>query len=604
MRKTKILAFALTVIMVLSMVSVSAFAAYEDPTFKHETTTYADAIASGDATLHAAIASTGSSWHANQVNVSSGQVKSTYPNMYHTMDGTDPVMLMTKYPGVKNYSKQVSGVWEGDYKNVAGKTSTELNAKVDEGNNAIKLFTGNEVTGTTFAGNVLVFTTVTKFLNFDSSFMLFYGCLKNNGTDATGKSFHSVSLTSDGDGQLSWNGQKLGIYLVKGVYYTITMALSDNGSAVVADIYLDGVQVANDLVYIGADKYATLKGFSYMYVNKMSGACSGVACPGETCPTRTQITDNPIGYYSADIGSNKFYTCEHCKDLVYMKSASFMSFKASYLAANPNFDYIGLYNSGNTVNGYDLTIDNGVLGLNYYLNLQSDVLADENAKVVFTTPRGEVQEKLVKDVAAETNGSYKFTATVSSVEMAKDITMEIKSGEKVYKVFMNGVASDTYTYSVKTYAEKLLSDATYGKIAKAMLNYGAYAQEYFKFDTENLANANCGYTTELSAVNNDVSNVSITGDAPAGTKAALVLDSNTSIVIYDKDGNKIGEKKGINSLQLDTEYTIELTGGTSVTVSVLAIGEKVLESDATSQSYKDLIKTLKLFSDASKELNP
>ena len=86
--------------------------------------------------------------------------------------------------------------------------------------------------------------------------------------------------------------------------------------------------------------------------------------------------------------------------------------------------------------------------------------------------------------------------------------------------------------------------------------------------------------------------------------AKLVLDTTTSIVIYDGEGNKIGEKTGINSLNLDTAYEIDCGASGKVTVSVLAIGEKVLASGTASAEYKALIKALKLFSDASKALNP
>jgi hypothetical protein len=179
--------------------------------------------------------------------------------------------------------------------------------------------------------------------------------------------------------------------------------------------------------------------------------------------------------------------------------------------------------------------------------------------------------------------------------------MEIVSGESVYNIYKNGTASEAYEYSVKDYAEKLLTNATYGNIAKAMLNYGAAAQTYFGFDTANLANANCAYTTELNAVTTTGSAVTITGTAPAGTKAALILDSNTTIVIYNAQGEKIGEKTGINSLSLDTEYTVAC-GDKEVKVSVLAIGEVVLASGTASENYKNLVKALKLFSDASKAL--
>jgi hypothetical protein len=221
--------------------------------------------------------------------------------------------------------------------------------------------------------------------------------------------------------------------------------------------------------------------------------------------------------------------------------------------------------------------------------------------VRFTTPRGKIQETRVASVTPEENGLYKLTATLSSVEMAGNVKIEIVSGDEVYDLYTDGVAYKHREYSVKAYAERLFDDIIYGKIARAMLNYGAYAQIYFGYCTDNLANANCAYTTELNAVTTTGSAVTITGTAPAGTKAALILDSDTSIVIYNAQGEKIGEKTGINSKNLDTSYEITCEGGT-VTVSVLAIGEKVLASGTTSENYKNLVKALKLFSDASKAL--
>ena len=120
----------------------------------------------------------------------------------------------------------------------------------------------------------------------------------------------------------------------------------------------------------------------------------------------------------------------------------------------------------------------------------------------------------------------------------------------------------------------------------------------FQQATANAKAAN--YTEAIAQVtSNDISAVAITGTAPAGTKASLVLDSNTSIVIYNAQGEKIGDKTGINSKNLDAEYTIECEGGVNVKVSVLAVGEKVLESGTASADYKNLVKALKLFSDAS-----
>ena len=185
--------------------------------------------------------------------------------------------------------------------------------------------------------------------------------------------------------------------------------------------------------------------------------------------------------------------------------------------------------------------------------------------------------------------------------MASAIKMEIVSGESVYNIYKNGTASKSYEYTVKEYAEAVIAGEfaeAVKNVAKAMLNYGAAAQVYFGYNTEKLASDN--YAEAIAQVtSNDISAVTITGTAPAGTKASLVLDSNTSIVIYNAQGEKIGEQTGINSKNLDAPYEITCEGGT-VTVSVLAIGEKVLESGTASAEYKNLVKALKLFSDASK----
>ena len=181
----------------------------------------------------------------------------------------------------------------------------------------------------------------------------------------------------------------------------------------------------------------------------------------------------------------------------------------------------------------------------------------------------------------------------------------------VFRSLLFLAAAITYVYNrivaktlFKDYAEELLGDATYGAIVKAMLNYGAYAQLYFAAKSGNqagtLANASCAYTTELDSVTVDVADPTQTG---TGKKVAkLILDTTTSIVIYDAEGNKIGEQTGISSKNLDTAYEIDCGTAGKVTVSVLAIGEKVLASQSVRDEYKSLIKALKLFSDASEAL--
>lgn len=249
------------------------------------------------------------------------------------------------------------------------------------------------------------------------------------------------------------------------------------------------------------------------------------------------------------------------------------------------------------VRGHSLTVDSGFLGLNFYLDLGGDVLADTSTVVKLTTPEGKTTETYLKDITPEPDGSYKVTAKVTSVEMAKNITLDVV-GVKEYGIYSFGVRRGVHLYSVRDYAVGLLDDPQYGELVRAMLNYGAESQKYFGYDLSALANADCEYGATATAT--DVSGVSITGTLGADTEATLVLESDITVRIYSSDGAKIGELCGVQMLDLDTPYTVECRDG-SVTLSVLAVGEKALTGDS-SEEMKTLTRALKRFYDEVKEV--
>ena len=85
------------------------------------------------------------------------------------------------------------------------------------------------------------------------------------------------------------------------------------------------------------------------------------------------------------------------------------------------------------------------------------------------------------------NSTYSYvTYTVAAAQMADEITVEVfdENGEAV---------SNVYTTSVRTYAMNILGRSTTDAKTKTllvdMLNYGAAAQENFKYNTSDLANA-------------------------------------------------------------------------------------------------------------------
>lgn len=140
---------------------------------------------------------------------------------------------------------------------------------------------------------------------------------------------------------------------------------------------------------------------------------------------------------------------------------------------------------GEKLEGYTATL-NGAIDLNFKvsINENSELLKDPDAYMEFTVNGNTMQVK-VSDANRE-GKLYVFPCPV----VAKEMTMPVQARF----VSSTGEKWKTYTYTVKEYAETILnSQNSYTdeakNLVKAMLNYGAYAQTYFGFNTDNLANA-------------------------------------------------------------------------------------------------------------------
>jgi len=167
----------------------------------------------------------------------------------------------------------------------------------------------------------------------------------------------------------------------------------------------------------------------------------------------------------------------------------------------------------------------GDIGLNYYLNLPSELTADEAAKVHFNVD-GEEQTVNLAD-GQSTEYGMMYTAYVAADAYDKDVVMTIETtaGEAV-----------TYTSSVKNYIEKILvSDdeelVKFQQTAEAMRDYGEAAQEYFAGNTTvDLANTQITADTlndyrPITTVEGNTEGVYILG-------STLVLESKTSLRYY------------------------------------------------------------------------
>ncbi len=186
----------------------------------------------------------------------------------------------------------------------------------------------------------------------------------------------------------------------------------------------------------------------------------------------------------------------------------------------------------NEIAGYTATFGD-TIGVNFYMSLTSATAADEAAYMSFTLPNGTTEKVSVKDVS-KNGGHYKFTCYIAVKEIADTITAQLFDGN-------NAALTEQYTYSVKEYAEYIINTpASYSEkeiaLAKALLNYGAYAQTMFDHNTDNLANSGLDETDKTLAdvTIGDAYEKSVGADVDGATYegTSAVFESNMEIRHY------------------------------------------------------------------------
>lgn len=199
---------------------------------------------------------------------------------------------------------------------------------------------------------------------------------------------------------------------------------------------------------------------------------------------------------------------------------------------------------GDKVNSYTLTLD-GTIGINFYMDLPDELAADSEAYMEFTLPNGNVSDVKISEAVQE-SGYYVFSCGVAAKEMASEVKARMVS---------RGQGGKVYTYSVKKYADYILShqdDQTAYKnvtgLMKAMLNYGASAQELLQYNLTTLANESL---SDADKVLDDVDFKDYGYSAPNFTTveglnyygSSLVMKSDTSVKDYFTvdDGHSIEE---------------------------------------------------------------
>ena len=286
--------------------------------------------------------------------------------------------------------------------------------------------------------------------------------------------------------------------------------------------------------------------------------------------------------------------------------------------------------------GHSLSLG-GSIGVNFYMELDDAVAADGDAYMQFTLPSGDTAKVFVGDAdtaAVDGKQYYVFQCKVS----AKEMTGTIKA-----QMFCGSAAGDVYEYTVKEYADYLLANSTeYADavpLVKAMLNYGAAAQNYFGYLTDSPANV--GYKIDLSNISastiysdyeQNPIDYSMAGDASfAG--ATLSLKSEVTLSLYFKssktlcfdcypftyltetettdDGYQILRIRNISAANLFDSFSVEVKDAANaesmfghlfdVYYSPMDYCYKVLDGGSDKAELQDVCRALYLYAQAAKD---
>ncbi len=178
---------------------------------------------------------------------------------------------------------------------------------------------------------------------------------------------------------------------------------------------------------------------------------------------------------AVDDGDQHIIRCVYCNTDLRREDHTYVNGVCSQ-CGHVNHDGIG-----ERLEGYSLSLK-GDIGVNFYMSLAPGVVNDDSAYMRFTLPNGDTSDVMVKDVRSsysvkDGNVYYIFDCHVA----AKDISGTIRA-----QMFTAEGEGNIYTFTVKSYARYLVenkdNDPEFAKaqgLAKALLNYGAYAREFF-----------------------------------------------------------------------------------------------------------------------------
>lgn len=213
------------------------------------------------------------------------------------------------------------------------------------------------------------------------------------------------------------------------------------------------------------------------------------------------------------------------------------------------------------VYGYQLTLDSN-FDLVYFIKLDDDIQSDAGAYIEFTV--GDNKYTLSEYVQAGIYRAYSCEVPVKNV--GDTITT---------KLYCDGLSYELPGYSVKEYLINIIDNkenkpeyALAKNTAIAILDYAAYAQEYFDYNVDNLANTSVtqNVVRELKEVEVieaiDVNSKALNNEDFEYIGASLICNSDTYMRIY------LSNKNNLSPDEINKKYKLYVSGGSNPVANI------------------------------------
>ena len=223
---------------------------------------------------------------------------------------------------------------------------------------------------------------------------------------------------------------------------------------------------------------------------------------------------------------------------------------------------------------------NGEIGLNFYLKIP-DAVVGNGVITILNGANGEKKKTLLLS-DKDTSGRYKLTYLLNSIQMNTNVSLVLKNTNgdilDLYNSKNAQFENNIFNYSVLKYLQvlEIMDNENYSNLAKAMKNYGAYAELFFIGSTA-IPHTNPTSVTADELVEYKMNKNGTISDDINVTGMSLIFDDKTDAKVFFTASN------GLNghTFVLDGVNVTPVFNGTKYFIKVNSVPSNRLKETHT-----------------------